>query len=398
MKILINGAGVAGPTLAFWLDRAGFEVTLVERAAHFRTGGYVIDFWGLGYTIAERMGVIKDIRARGYQVDEVRFVGDDGGRQSGFSVAKLDRLTGGRFTSLPRGDLAECLYSAISGRIETIFGDRVVAMDDRADGVGVTFGSGGFREVDLVIGADGLHSGIRELAFGPERQFERDLGYCVAAFTAPTYAPRDPDTYVTHSLPGRSISRFALRDGSTLFLFVFTSDNLPEGPPQADAERRAALRRIFGDAGWESAAILSALDGADDLYLDRVSQIEMPAWSKGRIALIGDAAACVSLLAGEGTGLGMTEAYVLAAALAEAGGNHREAFARYEQQLRDFLAAKQKSARDFASSFAPRTKLGLFVRDLVVRSMKIPLVADLALGGSVRDDFVLPDFPPRPSG
>lgn len=393
MRTLISGAGVAGPTLAYWLERAGAEVTLVERAPHFRTGGYVIDFWGLGYTIAEKMGVIEQVRDRGYQVDEVRFVRDDGTRASGFSVGNLDRLTGGSFTSLPRGDLAHCLYSAVEGRVETLFGDHIAAMDAADKGVGVTFAGGGFRDFDLVIGADGLHSGVRALAFGAQEQFERDLGYCVAAFTAPAYTPRDPDTYVTRSLPGRSISRFALRDGSTLFLFVFTSDRLPAGLPHTDAERKTAVRGVFRDAGWESDAILAAMEDATDLYLDRVSQIEMPAWSKGRVALIGDAAACVSLLAGEGTGLGMTEAYVLAAALAESAGDYRAAFARYENQLRGFLAAKQKSARDFATSFAPKTRLGLLVRDVVMKAMKVPFVANLALGQSVRDDFVLPAFP-----
>lgn len=393
MQILISGAGVAGPTLAYWLDRAGHTPIIVERASEFRAGGYVIDFWGLGYSIAERMGVIDAVRARGYQVQEVRFVRDDGTRASGFPVSVFDRLTEGRFTSLPRGDLARCLYDTVEGRIETRFGDHVTALDDHGDGVTVRLASGGTREVDLVIGADGLHSGIRELVFGPEARFERDLGYYVAAFTVPGYAPRDPDVYVTRSWPGRSVSRFALRDGSTLFLFVFTADHLPDGSPTDDDARRGALRRIFAGSGWECAAILEAMARADDLYLDPVSQIELPRWSHGRVALIGDAAACVSLMAGEGTGLGMTEAYVLAAELVKADGDHTRAFAAYERQLRDFLLAKQKSARAFASSFAPRTRTGLIVRDIVARLMAIPFVADWSMGSSVRDDFALPDFP-----
>ncbi|GAA4778338.1 FAD-binding domain [Stakelama sediminis] len=394
MRIAISGAGVAGPTLAYWLRKGGHEPFLIEKASELRTGGYVIDFWGLGYQIAEKMGVIDAVLAHGYQVQEVRFVGDDGRRVSGFPVDVLADMTQGRFTSLPRGDLAGTIFDTIRANTETRFGDSIAAMEEHADGIHLTLESGETRDVDLLVGADGLHSKVRSLAFGPQSDFERDLGYVVAAFNAPDYTPRDEDVYVMRAWPGRSISRFALRDGTTLLLFVMARECLQQPFPQTDTARKQAIRQVFEGAGWETAAILSAMDRAGDLYFDRVSQIEMPTWTKGRVALIGDAAACASLLAGEGTGLGMTKAYVLAAALAH-GDDYRSAFSQYDRQLQPFLRTKQRSARQFAGSFAPKTRLALWTRNLAARMLALPGAAKLLLGNSVQDDFTLPDFPAR---
>lgn len=393
MDIVISGAGVAGPSLAYWLLRGGHRVTLVEQSDHFRTGGYIIDFWGLGYDLAERMGVLAAVRDRGYSVGEVRFVRDDGSKASGFGVEVFRNLTGGRFISLPRGDLARAIFDTVEDRVEMRYGDSIAAIDQRDDGIDLRLASGAKMRADLLIGADGLHSKVRELVFGEEKQFERDLGYRVAAFNAPAYGSRDPDVYVTRSWPGRSLSRFALADGSTLFLFVFASDYWDGAIAGDFAARKAVLHAVFGGLGWETPAILAAMDDAASLYLDTVSQIVMPRWSQGRIALLGDAAACVSLLAGEGTGLAMTEAYVLAGELARADGDHVAAFAEYERKLRDFIDGKQASARQFASSFAPRTKLGLVARNVIVNLMKYPFVANRFAGNSVRDDFELPDYP-----
>ncbi|MBD3728473.1 MAG: FAD-binding domain [Sphingomonadales bacterium] len=392
MRIAISGAGVAGPTLAYWLRRGGHEPFIVERAPQLRTGGYVIDFWGLGYDIAERMGIVETVLAKGYRVSEVRIVGDDGHRKSGFPVDALAGLTDGRFTSLPRGDLASAIFSTIRDEVEVIFGTTITALEDRGDAVTIALANGEMRTVDLVIGADGLHSNVRSLAFGPEAGFERDLGYAVAAFNIPGYAPRDEDVYVMRAWPGRSISRFALRDGSSLVLMVMAAEAMGGAIPADTVGKRAMLRQVYADMGWETSGILAAMDAQEDIYFDRVSQIELPHWTSGRVALVGDAAACASLLAGEGTGLGMTEAYVLAAALA-GHDDYRRAFADYEARLRPFLADKQKSAREFAGAFAPKTRLGLAVRDMAARMLALPGAAQLLVGGNISDDFELPDFP-----
>ncbi len=243
-----------------------------------------------------------------------------------------------------------------------------------------------------MIGADGLHSTVRDLVFGPESQFEKQLGYRVAAFEVEGYRPRDELVYVCHAKPGWQASRFSLRDDRTLFLFVFVGERMPGPDPHGVEERKALLHRVFDGAGWECPQILRAMDAVEDVYFDRISQIRMGAWSKGRVMLIGDAASCVSLMAGEGTGLAMTEAYVLAGELKCAGPDYREAFRRCEQRLRPLIEGKQKSAQKFASAFAPKTRIGVWFRNQVTRLMAIRLVADFFIGRDLRDDFDLPEY------
>lgn len=301
-------------------------------------------------------------------------------------------MTKGRFTSLRRSDLAAEIYRALNGKVETIFGDSIAGITDEGDRVRVSFEHAAPREVDLVIGADGLHSRVRQLVFGPDAGFEVSLGYHVAAFEVAGYRPRDELVYVSHGVPGRQISRFSMRDDRTLFLFVFLDRYLATGSPATEPERKAVLRDVFADVGWEAPQILAAMGQASDVYFDRVSQIRMARWAKGRTALIGDAAVCVSLLAGEGPGLAMAEAYVLAGELHACGGDHVAAFARYQERMMPFLKRKQESAAKFASSFAPKSAVGIALRNLVSRLLRIPFVADLLFGRDLRDDIELPDY------
>jgi 2-polyprenyl-6-methoxyphenol hydroxylase-like FAD-dependent oxidoreductase len=392
LQIIINGIGVAGPALAFWLNKSGHEVLLVEQTPRLRAGGYIIDFWGIGYDIVERMGLIDDIRALGYQVREVRFVDRTGRKRGGFDVDVFHRVTNGRFTSVRRSDISAIIYRAIEGKVESIFGDSVAAIDDDGDRVRVRFDHAPPREADLVIGADGLHSRVRHLVFGPASGFEASLGYHVAAFEADGYRPREELVYVSHGLPGRQISRFSMRDDRTLFLFVFR-DQFMTG----HEEPKSVLRRVFAGAGWEWPRIEAEMERATEIYFDTVSQIRMPRWTRGRVGLVGDAAACISLMGGEGTGLAIAEAYVLAGELHSCRGDFATAFARYEQRLMPFLGKKQRLAAKFASSFAPGTSAGIAFRNQVTRLMRVPVVAHLAIGRAVRDDIALPHYA-LPSG
>ncbi len=391
MRIIINGIGVAGPALGYWLSTWGHEVLLVEEAPRLRTAGYIIDFWGIGYDIAERMGLIDEIRTLGYQVREVRYVDRKGRKRGGFDVDIFQRMTHDRFTSLRRSDVSATIYRAIEGRVETIFGDSVASIEDLGDRVRVGFDHAAAREVDLVIGADGLHSRVRHLVFGPDSEFETSLGYHVAAFEVEGYRPREELVFVSHNLPGRQISRFSMRDDRTLFLFVFRDEFMA-----GDQDPKSALRRVFAGAGWEWPQIDAEIGRATEIYFDSVSQIRMTRWTRGRVALIGDAAAAVSLMAGEGTGLAIAEAYVLAGELHACRGDYAAAFARYEQRLMPFLARKQRTAVKFASSFAPRTSLGIGFRDLVTHLLRVPLVADWVIGRSLRDEIVLPQYAALP--
>lgn len=391
MKVAISGAGIAGGTLAYWLAEAGHEPLLIERAPAPRTGGYVMDFWGVGYTVAERMGILPAVRAAGYQVSEVRFVDDAGHKVGGFSVDTLRELTKGRLTSVARSALAAEIYRSVEGRVETIFGDQVAAIDEHEGGVRIALESGSTRDVDIIVGADGLHSRVRDLAFGPEDRFEKDLGYRFAVFDVTGYQRREDDTYAIHSATSRQLARFSLRDDRTLFLLVFRADLAGGAEPGNAAETKALLRSVFADAGWEAREILAAMETADDLYFDRVSQIRMPSWHQGRAILVGDAGMAVSFIAGEGAGLAMTEAYVLASELARAPGDHRAAFMAYEDRLRPFVEGKQKSAENFASTFVPKTEFGIWLRNQATKLMALPGAATLMLGQSLRDDFELSD-------
>lgn len=389
MKILIVGAGIAGPTLAYWLLRAGHQPTLVERAPQLRRGGYLIDFWGAGFDVAERMGIVPELRRRGYRFTEARAVASGGRRIASFDPTAIVG-SGEHYLSIARTDLAAAIYAALDGGAELILDDTVHALQDDGDRVRVTFEGRDQRDFDLVVGADGLHSQVRQLAFGPQQQFEKYLGIVVAVFDVKGYRPRDELVAMMHAEVGYQVVRVALREDVTMFIFTVRHDG--SVPTDSVSEQQALLHARLAGAGWETPAILDLMPQARTFYFDPVSQIRMPSWSRGRVALVGDAAACPSLLAGQGSALAMIEGYVLAAELARSNGDHVEAFARYHERLASFLVSKQDAAVGLGLAFAPRNRLQLLVRSTVMRLMGLPKVADLAMGRSFRDAVELPAF------
>lgn len=220
MKIAINGIGIAGPTLAYWLHRYGHEPVLIEKAPQLRTGGYIVDFWGLGYDIADKMGLIPKLQERGYNIKEIRWVDDKGHKSGSFDPDTFRQMTKGHFVSLERSDLAIALYSTVENKVETIFADSIASIEDNGNGVYVTFDHAAPRDFDLVIGADGLRSRVRDITFGAIENFEKDLGLRVAAFELEGY-PREELVFISHTEPGRQVSRVSKRDDKTLFLLGF---------------------------------------------------------------------------------------------------------------------------------------------------------------------------------
>lgn len=398
MRILIAGAGIAGPTLAYWLLRHGFTPTLVESAPRLRTGGYMIDFWGAGFEVAERMHLLPALAPLAYKVKDVRVVDDEGRPVARISTDAFEKTTQGRFLSIARGDLAACIYQALEGRVETVFGDRIRHIEQQAAVVRVSFEHAAPRTFDLVIGCDGLHSGVRQLVFGDEARFEHYLGCKAAAFQVSGYRPREELVYVMHTQVGRQVARFSMRDDRTMFLLTFRDDE--PSIPAGLAEQKAFLRARFAGSGWEVPHILDALDGVEELYFDRMSQIRMGtathSWSRERVALAGDAAFCVSLLAGQGCAIAMIAAFLLAAELARSPEDPAHAFARYQERFGPFVLGKQKAAPRMANFFAPRSTLALSLRNHVMNLMSLPGMTRLAIGRSIVDRIDLRDCETAP--
>ncbi|MFL6043743.1 MAG: FAD-binding domain [Propionibacteriaceae bacterium] len=388
MRILIVGAGIAGPTLAYWLLHAGHEPTLVERAPQLRRGGYLVDFWGAGFEVADQMGIVPELRRRGYVLTEARAVDRNGHRVASFKPSAIMGPTE-RYVSIARSDLAAVIYGALDGGAELILNDTVQALIDEGDRVRVRFESGQTCHFDLVVGADGLHSQIRQLVFGSDEQFEKYLNIVVSVFDIENYRARDELIAMMHAEVGFQAVRLSLRNDVTMVILTVRHDG--KVPTDSVAEQQALLRDRLAGAGWEIPAILDAMPQARTFYFDSVSQIRMPSWTRGRVALVGDAAACPSLLAGQGSALAMVESYVLAAELSRAR-DHRQAFSRYEERLAPLLRSKQDAAVGLGPAFAPTSKFQLLLRNTIMRLMALPKVADLAMGKSFHDAVELPAF------
>ncbi|MDR7276154.1 FAD-dependent monooxygenase [Catenuloplanes atrovinosus] len=364
-RVLISGASIAGPALAYWLDRYGFEVTVVERAPAVRRGGYPIDVRGSAMRVCERMGLLPALREATIDTRRMTVLKPDGRVASSLDVSRL--LGGGqteRDVELPRGELSDLLYGLTKDRVEYVFGDSVRTITQHDGAVEVAFEHGPPRTVEVVVGCDGLHSRTRALAFGPERDYHHYLGFCFAGFTMPNTRGLEREAVIQNA-PGLGATMYAVRDQPGLYvLMVFTDPQPPRGWTEADVRGRVHER--FAGLGGEAPALRAAMDAADDLYFDTVSQIRMPSWSAGRVALAGDAGYAPSFLSGQGTSLALCGAYVLAGELRRAPGDPARAFAAYESAMRDYVRRNQDMATG-ASFLVPRTRHGLWLRNQGLR-------------------------------
>ncbi|THV28969.1 ATP-binding protein [Glycomyces paridis] len=337
-RVLVSGAGIAGTALAYWLHRHGFEPVVVEKAPALRAGGYKIDVRGAALEVVERMGLMDAVREARTDIRDAYIV-DARGRE----VAALDGDSfGGRVhgdAELHRGALGLLVHGLTADTVEYRYGDSIAALDQDGDGVEVAFESGTTERFDLVIGADGLHSRTRALAFGPEADHVHDLGYGVASYTVPNDLGLDRRE-MTYVGPGRTVLVYntaGSEHATALFLWAAPDLKLPRGDRAASA---AILKAAYEGEGWQVPRLLESAADAPDFYLDTLSQVRTERWSQGRVALVGDAAHCASAASGQGTSLALVGAYVLAGELAKAGG--AEGFAAYERLMRPFAEANQK--------------------------------------------------------
>ncbi|MFC4008772.1 FAD-dependent monooxygenase [Nonomuraea purpurea] len=347
-RVLISGASIAGPSLAYWLDRHGFEVTVVERAPKVRPGGQAIDVRGPALEVAERMGILGELRARSVGMRGMSVVDGDGAelyRSTERTVSGGD--LGSPDIEILRDDLAEIIVAAGGEAIEYLFDDSIASLEQDEDEVRVTFERGPRRSYDLVVGADGLHSHTRRLVFGPTEQFIRHLGTCMAVCTVPNFLGLD-HWQVMHQMPGggmRGAMVMSVRDGTQARAYLMFDPAEPITCDHRDihGQKNLVARELAGDS-WQMPRLLELMRSAPDFHFDSASQIHMDSWSKGRVVLLGDAGYCGSPLSGQGTTMAMVGAYVLAGELKAADGDHTTAFTAYDKELRDYVRANQEVA------------------------------------------------------
>lgn len=365
-KVLISGASIAGPAAAYWLARRGIDVTVVERTASLRGGGYPIDIRGAACEVVKRMGLYPRLQQAHVDTRALEFVDGQGER-----IARIapEEITGGEQGSdieIARGDLAAALYEATRDSVNYRFDDSIAALDERDDGVEVGFAKGGTAKYDVVIGADGLHSNVRSLVFGPEHQFEHYLGFCFAGFSMKnTFGLSHEGT--NYNVLGKWAGIYAPGETNSVFgLLVFRYPESPFRTPISDAGKRALTARMFEGENWLVPQMVEAMLGADDLFFDAVSQIRMPSWSSGGVVLTGDAAHATSFLSGQGSSVALVSAYVLAGELTS-GASYREAFAAYERVARGFIEGNQNLVSEGRTTMMPKTQEELDFRNAMLR-------------------------------
>ncbi|MEV6851965.1 FAD-dependent monooxygenase [Actinoplanes sp. NPDC051411] len=379
MDILISGASIAGPALAYWLGRYGHRPTIVEVAPALRTGGSAVDFRGpLHMGVLRKMGIVEALQAVETHGTVMRFVDADGAKLMEWPA----ELAGGDL-EVKRGDLSRVLCDAAGDTTEYLFGDRIAAMTDNASGVEVTFASGLRRRFDLVIGADGVHSAVRRFTFGPEEQFVKHLGYYVAGWDVPDSLGLS-DGIVMHNTPGRMAG---VGRGATTFCFRSPKLAYDRHDPSA---ARNILRERYAGMGWLTPELLSYVDTADNFWFDQICRVDNPAWTRGRVALVGDAA-CGATIGGQGNGTAIVSAYVLAGELAAAGGDHTVAFPRYEQRIGKFARGTQKGGDTTGMFLAPKTATGIRARNWL-NNRRWFLDMTFKIAGDRSTNLALPDY------
>jgi 2-polyprenyl-6-methoxyphenol hydroxylase-like FAD-dependent oxidoreductase len=370
--VLISGASIAGHALAYWLREHGIRSTLVEKAPELRTGGYAIDLRGAAVDVADRMGILGEVRSRVTEMAGASMVDARGRVRSGFDASVLNHPD--RSIEILRGDLVRVLHD-VTDQVEYRYGDTITDLKQHGDGVHVEFARAEPETFDLVVGADGLHSNVRRLAFGPEKPYRRFLESYISIFTVPNRLKLNREARLFNT-PGRVVGLYQTprAEGAKALLLHRTAEETDIDRRPAEEQQRH-LREVFTGMGWESDRMLSDMEEAPDFYFDSVTQIAMDGWSTGRVTLVGDAGYCPSPMTGQGSTLAMVGAYVLADELSR----HTEpgpALTAYEDRVRPYASANQAIADPGLAFIAPQTSWGIAARNLLLKAG--PLLSTLS--------------------
>lgn len=351
-KVLVSGASIAGPTVAYWLSRNGHDVTVVERAPAPRPGGQAVDVRGVGLTVLSRMGLLEATRAQRTALNGVSVV-DINGNELWRSMEET--LSGGRFDTddieILRDDLARILLDRIQPRVRMLYGETIVAMAEHDAGVDVRFEHRPMETFDLVVGADGLYSNVRRLMFD-ESGSVHSLGVGLAVFTAPNFMGLK-NWQIAHREGQGGFLIYTARQNTEVRVALGFEFNEREGARLSlDSQKKLVAARC-AHFTWEVPRLIEAMWTASDFYFGAVAQVKQKSWARGRIALVGDAAYCPSPFSGQGTSLALVGAYVLADELGRNLEDCDEAFSRYRERMREFVALNQALA---TSDDAPSDK------------------------------------------
>lgn len=394
MRILISGASVAGPVLAYWLTRSGFHVTVVERAPALRkTGGHAVDLFRPAMEISERMGVLPRIEEYATGTELLIAHRPWAKRPARINSLKLVKTMSDRHVEIMRDDLSEIYYDASRNDAEYVFGDRITEITDDGD---VSFRNGAPRRFDLVVGADGLHSGVRGIVFGDDVP-ERFLGGYLSVVSVPRSLARDGEM-CGYFAPDRIAMVYTadhLDDARAVFLFR------PDSPLDYDyrdvAGQKSHLRRAFSGMSAQADRWLEELERTPSFYFDAITQLEMPTWSRGRVTLVGDAGYCPGPAVGGSTSLAVYGAYVLACELARTGGDHTSAFPAYERTMMPSVLGSRSLARVNAKTLVPGSRWGVMALVGVARMITfLPLSVTQSLARFNRGGLRLYDTMPLP--
>ena len=381
LKVLISGAGIAGCTLAYWLTRSGHSVTVTERSRSLRSSGSPVDVRGPAVEVAERMNVLAQLREARIRLQGMTLLDLAGRRVARVDIEALRSSIVPKDIEIARGDLARILHGASANDADYIFGDSIKTLSQDGMGVDVTFEQSRPRRFDLVIGADGLHSIVRCLAFGADSEFVTHAGLYAAT------VPLSDNTDAGHEMfmlnvPGK-LAALHPRAGAPLAYFVFWHPKIPEFDYTNLDQHKSILERNFTGIGWRVPEFLAAVRAASDLYFDSVARVHVADWARGRIALLGDAASCVSLF-GDGSTLAIAGAYELARALEECPGDPSGAFARYQAMHGKLVASKQRNLGRMAARIVPKTSAGIWLSTRVFWKAIAGIGAVVRLGRKLR--------------